>query len=70
MLELHPQFIEKKGKRHYVVLPYEEFLALQERLDDLEDLVALRKARAEDTGEPGISVEDMRKELGIEHVKS
>jgi hypothetical protein len=33
MIQLHPQFLPKDGRTEYVVLPYEEFLALQELLE-------------------------------------
>ncbi len=28
MLKLHPEILKKNGKNEFVVLPYEEFLAL------------------------------------------
>jgi len=34
-MALHPQVIEKKGKKEFVVLPYEEFLSIQEALEGL-----------------------------------
>jgi len=46
-MTLHPQIIEKKGKKEFVVLPYEEFLQMQQALEDLEDLKELRKAKEE-----------------------
>ncbi|OGT29558.1 MAG: hypothetical protein A2W28_12330, partial [Gammaproteobacteria bacterium RBG_16_51_14] len=45
MLTLHPEILVKNGKKRFAVLPYEEFLALQERLADAEDLLELRKAK-------------------------
>ncbi len=39
---IHPQIIEKQGKKEYVVLPYEEFLMIQGELEDLNDLLDLR----------------------------
>jgi PHD/YefM family antitoxin component YafN of YafNO toxin-antitoxin module len=42
---LHPQVIEREGRKEFVVLPYEEFLQIQEALDDFEDLRELRKER-------------------------
>jgi hypothetical protein len=45
MLRLHPQILVKNGKKQFVVLPYEEFLAIQERLADAEDLLQVRKAK-------------------------
>jgi PHD/YefM family antitoxin component YafN of YafNO toxin-antitoxin module len=43
--ELHPEILTKNGRKEFAVLPYEEFLALQEWLEDLEDLVELRAAK-------------------------
>jgi PHD/YefM family antitoxin component YafN of YafNO toxin-antitoxin module len=46
-MSIHPQIIEKAGKKEFVVIPYEEFLALQEALEDYEDLKTLRFEKAE-----------------------
>lgn len=43
--ELHPEILTKNGRKEFAVLPYEEFLALQEWLEDLEDLTDLRAAK-------------------------
>ena len=45
MLTLHPEILSKDGKKQFAVLPYEEFVALQSRLEDADDLLELRKAR-------------------------
>jgi PHD/YefM family antitoxin component YafN of YafNO toxin-antitoxin module len=45
MLKLHPEVLIKNGKKESVVLPYKEFLAMQDRLADAEDLLELRKAK-------------------------
>ncbi len=45
MIQLNPEFLKKNGKPEFVVLPYEEFLLLQEVLADLEDLQDLRQAK-------------------------
>ncbi len=64
-MELHAELLKKNGKIEFVVLPYEEFLALQERLEDAEDLLELRRAKLEDTGEPGIPLEEVMKRFGM-----
>ena len=46
MLKLHPEILVKDGKKQFAVLPYEEFLAVQERLADAEDLFELRDAKS------------------------
>jgi hypothetical protein len=44
-MKLHPNILVKNDKKQFAVLPYEEFLALRERLADAEDLLELRKAK-------------------------
>ena len=46
-MTIHPQIIEKEGKKEFVVLPYEEFLEHQEALEDYEDLKTLRAEKVE-----------------------
>ncbi|MDM3853132.1 MAG: hypothetical protein PT120_12165 [Aphanizomenon gracile PMC649.10] len=48
MIELHPEFLTKNGEKQFAVLPYEEFLKIQELLEDLEDLRDLRDAKEEE----------------------
>ncbi|HEY0083777.1 MAG TPA: hypothetical protein VGB61_13370 [Pyrinomonadaceae bacterium] len=64
-ITLHPEILSKNGKKEFVVLPYEEFLALQELLEDVEDLLELRAAKQESEGEPTLSLTDAKKELGL-----
>ncbi len=65
VLDLHPEILHKDGKPEFAVLPYEEYLALRERLDDLEDVLALRQARDENAAEPGIPLDDVLREFGV-----
>jgi hypothetical protein len=48
MIQLHPEFITKNGKKEFAVIPYEEFEALQALIADREDLMDLRAAKEED----------------------
>ena len=66
MIELHPEILRKNGRNEFVVLPYEEFEALRQLAEDAEDLLELRRARSEDDGSPGLSVDDARRQLGLE----
>ena len=70
LLELHPQFLKQKGQNQFVVLPYEEFLQVQERLADAEDLLELLQARAENEGQPTIPLEEMLKRFGLGNEES
>ena len=63
MLTLHPNILEKDGKKAFVVLPYEEFLIIQEHLHDLDDLKDLRTAKAEEGDAPTTPLASVRKEL-------
>ncbi|CAN5866476.1 hypothetical protein BH11VER1_BH11VER1_27030 [soil metagenome] len=56
-MSIHPQIIEKAGKKEFVVIPYEEFLLIQEALEDYEDLLALRNEKAATHAEPTRSLD-------------
>lgn len=65
MIELHPEIIVKDGKKQFVVLPYEEFTAIQEALADADDLAALRAAKREEHEAPTVSLEQVVDDLGL-----
>jgi hypothetical protein len=62
-MRIHPQVIEKEGRKEYVVLPYEAFLAIKESLEDFEDLKDLREAKAASFAEKTVKLSDIREEL-------
>jgi PHD/YefM family antitoxin component YafN of YafNO toxin-antitoxin module len=66
MIELHPEILERDGKKQFVVLPYEEFEALQQLLADLEDLRDLRTAKNDEGSLPTLTLEEVKTELGID----
>lgn len=63
MISLTPEFLSKKGKKEFVVLPYEEFEALQDYLESLEDLLDLRQAKQQENQSPTISLEQAKQQL-------
>ena len=65
MLKLHPEILVKNGKKEFVVLPYEEFLAMQERLADAEDLLELRKAKRSERKKKSIPLAEVKRELRL-----
>lgn len=65
MIEFHPEFLKKNGKNEFVVLPYEEFVAIQELLADAEDLIELRLAKSAEGNAPTVSLEEVKKKFGI-----
>ena len=62
-MELNPQIIKKNGVNEFVVLPYNDYLKIQQALEDYEDLIDLRKAKTEKANEPSIPFEDIEKKL-------
>ena len=62
-MSIHPQVIEKDGVKEFVVLPYEEFLAIQEQLEDYQDLMDLREAKRESKDEASMPLDAVRLQL-------
>ncbi len=65
MMTLHPNILERDGQKAFAVLPYEEFVKVQEVLDDYEDLVTLRQAKDLEGHAPTVSLRDAKQVLGI-----
>ena len=65
MIQLPPEFLTKNGKKEFAVLPYDEFLKLQEFLEDLEDLQDLRQAKENDKNSPSVSIDEVKKILNL-----
>jgi hypothetical protein len=61
--ELHPEILTKNGRKEFAILPYEEFLALQEWLADVEDLLDLRAAKEAEQNSPTISLAEVESRL-------
>jgi len=62
---LRPQILEKDGEKQFVVLPYEQFIEVQEALDDFEDLKALRAAKDAEQDEPTVPLAEVKRDLGL-----
>jgi len=65
MIELHPEIIEKDGKKQFVILKYEEFVAIQEALADADDLSALRAAKKDESNAPSIPFDEVAEVLEL-----
>ena len=63
MMTLHAQIIKKNGKKEYAVLPYKEFLKIQEELEDYEDLRCLREAKEAEKVALTIGMTELRKKI-------
>ena len=66
MIDLNPQIIEKDGNKAFVILAYEDFVKIQNELEDYEDLRVLREAKLKDAETPTIGFKDAKKELNLE----
>ena len=64
MVTLNAQIIKKEGKKEYAVLPYEEFLKIQEELRNYEDLRCLREAKEAEKTAPTIGIDELKKQTG------
>jgi len=65
MVLLHPKILERDGKKAFAILPYEEFMKIEEELHDFDDLKDLRAAKAEELNSPATPLASVRKELKI-----
>jgi hypothetical protein len=66
MITINPQILEKNGKKEFAILPYEDFLKLQEELACYDDLRLLRDAKKEEQNAVSVSFEEAKNILNIE----
>ena len=59
------QIIEKHGKKEFAVIPYKDFLRLQEEVEDYHDLRDLRSAKADPKNRQGRSLDRVVATLGL-----
>jgi hypothetical protein len=65
MVAIHPNILERDGQKAFVILPYEEFLMMEEELEQYEDLKQLREAKVKESDSPTMSLNAVKKELGL-----
>lgn len=65
MIDLHPEILKENGRNAFAVLPYEEFVALQERLAELEDLLEIDEVKRAEGHLPRVTLETIEKDLGL-----
>ena len=61
-----PQILEKEGRPEFAVLPIEDYEAMRQRLEDLEDSALLREAEPADANAPGRPLADVLREMGLD----
>jgi hypothetical protein len=64
-MTLNAKILVKDGKRQFAVLPYEQFVALQKRLSDAEDLLELRKAKRAEGKKRSIPLTEAKRRLRL-----
>ncbi len=63
MVTMNAQIIKKKGKNEYAIIPYEEYLRVQEELQNYGDLCLLREAKEAEKDSPAIGISEVKKRL-------
>ena len=66
MVSLPLKIFEKNGKKEFAVIPQEEFIEIQEELDDYESLKTLREAKAKEGNAEITSFDNAKKKFNIE----
>ena len=62
---IHPQIIKKEGKKEFVVLPYDEFIKIQDALEDYEDLRLLREEKEKYKDQPTIPLDKVIMDMDL-----
>lgn len=64
-MTLHPEILIKDGTKQFAVLSYEEFVSLKERLEEMEDLLALRKAKMTEGRKRTVPLARVKRQLNV-----
>ena len=54
--------LEKDGRKEFAVLPYEDFLRIQEELEDYDDLKELRSAKFKEESSETVALSALKKD--------
>ena len=65
-ISFHPNILERDWKKEFVVLPYDEFLRIQEELEDFDSFKMLRVAKELEGNSVTINFGQAKKELDID----
>ncbi len=66
MISPNVHVLEKNGKKEFIILPYEDYLTIQEELACYEDLRLLRETKEQENDMPSVSLAEAKKMLNIE----
>ncbi len=62
---MEPQIIEKKGKKEFAVIPYKDFVRMQEELENYLFFLELRQAKSDPRNQKGRKFTEVVEELGL-----
>jgi len=62
---MEAQIIENQGKKQFAVIPYKDFVRMQQELEDYHDLLELRRAKADPRNQQGRAFSAVAAELGL-----
>jgi hypothetical protein len=65
MMKIHPEILKRNNKEEFAILDFTEYKNMVQYIEDLEDLLDLRKAKAETKDEASISLEETKKLIGV-----
>jgi len=65
MIALHPQILEKDGRKEFAIIPYDEFQRMSEELADYQDLKDLRAAKSKEAEANTLTLAEAREELNL-----
>jgi hypothetical protein len=64
-MTLNAKILIKNGKKQFAILPYEQFVAVQKRLAEMEELLELRKAKRMEGKKPSISLAAAKRRIEL-----
>ena len=65
MITIHPQVLRRNGKKEFAIIPYQQFLMIQEILEDYDDLRVLRVAKAKEGKAKALPLKIVKKSLRL-----
>ena len=70
MRKLRPEYLKKNGRTEFVVLTVEDYEEMRETIEEARDLVLIREARRRNGKSSGISLQEMKRRLGLNKARA
>jgi len=68
--KLRPEYLKKNGRTEFVVLTVEDYEEMRETIEEARDLVLIREARRRNGKSSGISLQEMKRRLGLNKARA